>query len=120
MCLGRDARIDAAVADVSDLETAAAASTAESESDRPPTGRPYGSPPPAMPPRGPGLRVADSETIPTWRFRLERNRSQRGGRLEPVRAPEMDQARDSPVDPDHERIGRFRFGPAWIALLSWF
>ena len=29
----------------------------------------------------------------------------------------MDQARDSPVDPDHERIGRFRFGLAWVDLV---
>ena len=43
--------------------------------------------------------------IPIWRFPLERNRSQRGRCLEPIGAAEVDQARDSPVDPDHDRIG---------------
>ena len=37
--------------------------------------------------------------------------TQRGGGSKPVRAAEMNQARDLPVDSDHERIGRIRLGP---------
>ena len=46
--------------------------------------------------------------------------AQRGGCLEPVRAAEMNQARDLPVDSDHERIGRIRLGRSGLTASADF